>query len=1067
MSATNPPRLGAWVLEERIGSGGLAEVWRASPPDGGRKVALKILREPDRSRAHRNRFLREGRLLRRLAHAGLPRCFDVVENPRPYLVLELLEGQTLSQRVKRHGAMPPDDVVATASALLRVLDYLHHYGIVHRDVKASNVYLTHSNRVLLLDLGLAADPADPLTTTLGDVMGTYAYMAPEQIAGAEVDHRCDLYSLGITLYEALAQSRPFHASGATGYLRAHRRGKTTPLSELVPNAPVRLLDTITRLMARDPAARPPSSGVALAHLTGAAGADRRLRAAPLVGRGAALGAIHAVLDEGGRSILQGEIGAGSGRVAAEAITLARAASHELIALRCRHRALPQDVLGRLLEDLGRVTGRTLESPAELGTELEALSEEGPTLLILEDAELLGSEAAEILARALLAAPALRLIATSSRPVPQLPAHMVTLRPLRLEETHQVVAGMLRTVSPPAGLAEQLHRMSGGLPGIVVLGIKELVRRKALACKGIGDDGTLRWHLDRSAPIAPTTGLSRLFGTVLASADRSSRRLLDLLAVAGSDLPLEMAMQVAGLDDGGSALGNLTMNGLVRREIRPGADGTHGEWIALRRPAVGTLVLAEVSSSRQATLHRLLAKAMAAMPESPWRDRRLTWHRAFGARPDEAPTALLALGQVLHRGGEPQRALDVLAAASRIPGTAPAVSAELAIARGLVLDTVAQREKAATALKAGRRLAEELGLRSLQARAMVGLGRVHHGMGDERRTALIAEDVFTLLGEDTNDPSLPAALLLSANSHRLGARPEEAAVTYKRCVEVARRQGNLSYAARAHGGLGALLAEEGQLAEAVRHFSEEATFLRGDHRHHDLVPTLYRLAICKRRQGQPDAAVEALDEAKVVARRAGLPYAQALAEVGLASVALACGDLEQTQRQLDSSRIALDAEATTYLRLAHREISARFRLSVDDPQAALAAFQAAEMEANRAGFTASAAYYLGMVGVLTADPDALMEAMHVLSLAGDRGLAAQLLFYGATVGGDAEVLASTERETRASGDRFLLLDVLHASRGARARAEANDIATKILGHTPANLRPAFLALRAVRWADPDT
>ena len=164
-------RLGPWVLEEQIGAGGLSDVWRAPQPRRA-IAALKILREPDRSEAHTRRFLREGLLLGRLEHASLPRCPAASEEPSPHLVLELLEGETLSEHLRTHGPMDPERASLVLENLLKVLHYLHQHGIIHRDVKPSNVYIARDRRVLLLDLGLAVDPEDPLTTTLGDVMGT-------------------------------------------------------------------------------------------------------------------------------------------------------------------------------------------------------------------------------------------------------------------------------------------------------------------------------------------------------------------------------------------------------------------------------------------------------------------------------------------------------------------------------------------------------------------------------------------------------------------------------------------------------------------------------------------------------------------------------------------------------------------------------------------------------------------------------------------------------------------------------------------------------------------------------
>lgn len=259
-SGINPPDvLCGYHLMEHIGGGGVADVYRGVRVDGGPDVAVKVLRDPERSQAVVRRFLREGHLLRSFEHAGLPRCFDVFSSPRPVLVLELLKGWTLAEAIRGRGTLPAEEVTRIASELLRVLGFLHQRGVVHRDIKSSNVYLNGDGRTMLVDLGLAVDPMDPFTTTLGDVVGTYAYMAPEQIAGAGVDQRADLYSLGITLYEALAGTRPFKASGSVGYLKAHKKGRFTHLSHLVPEAPSGLVELVQHLMARDPSARPASA----------------------------------------------------------------------------------------------------------------------------------------------------------------------------------------------------------------------------------------------------------------------------------------------------------------------------------------------------------------------------------------------------------------------------------------------------------------------------------------------------------------------------------------------------------------------------------------------------------------------------------------------------------------------------------------------------------------------------------------------------------------------------------------------------------------------------------------
>jgi tetratricopeptide (TPR) repeat protein len=408
-------------------------------------------------------------------------------------------------------------------------------------------------------------------------------------------------------------------------------------------------------------------------------------------------------------------------------------------------------------------------------------------------------------------------------------------------------------------------------------------------------------------------------------------------------------------------------------------------------------------------------------------------------------------------------LEVLGRAAQIPGLAARIAATVAIARGEILDASSRREEAAQALHGGRHLAEEIGAADLLGRALVAQAQLHHSQGDERRAALVADEALELLEQRPADPSLPQALLIAANGHRLGARPEQAAQIFQRCLDVATQQGNPGAVASARGGLGALYAEEGQLEDALALLEQESLWLRTAGLSHRMVPTLYRQAIAWRRLGRCDRSLACLEEAEDICRYASIPYDRALVRVGQASVHLVNGDIEGSGRWLEQARMALDGEASVFLRLAWREIQAALRLAHGDRQAALAAYHAAESEAQRAGYASASSFFLGMIGVLTADAESITQAMDVLSTAGDRRLAALLLLQGAVIGGDPEVLGSAEQEARDSGDIYLLLDVLHASGGASHQQEASDLARAILRHLPIPLRSFFQALPAVRWA----
>ena len=1048
-------RIGGWTLDERVGVGGLAEVWSAHPDGEGRPAALKILLDPSRSSQHRARFLREGRLLQRHPNGGLPRCLDVLDLDPPALVLELLEGSSLSDHLAESGPLPPDRAEAIAAALLQVLDHLHQRGIIHRDIKPANVWLGENRRVLLLDLGLASDPADPLTTTLGDVMGTYAYMAPEQISGGDLDARADLYSLGITLYEALAGDRPFYAQGIAGYLQAHLGATFTPIRELRPDAPERLLDLVARLMARDPLARPPSAPVARALLTGATGAVGRLRAAPLVGRAGALGAIEGVLDAGGCVFLVGEVGAGGARMAREALKMARERHMEVLAIRCRTRTPALDPLDQLARDLTAISGPVEASPEALARALDALHGESGVLVVVEDLDQTQPDARWALHNLLGQVSNLPVVMTG-REV-EAPGHRVELRPLGLAETRRLLVGMLGARSPPAGLADRLLAISGGLPAVQVLAVREMVELGSLWSEGVGHDGHPLWRLDRKAALLPAAGLDSLFGDLLGLLQADALRLLRCLAVAGEPLGLEVALTLAEAHPDGDAAFELRRAGLVA--LREERDR---DTIEILRAPVATLVLRDMEEAERRLTHRRLAQILAAAPGSARRDARLAWHEAHGAPPEDAARALLALGEDMHRRGRDLEAIDVLDRATTTAGPDPALAAALAVARGEVLDGAGRWEEAVNALVAGLQLARSLGDEPLATRALVATASAWRALGDEARAADLAEQALARLEGQGSDPSLPRALLLAAAGQRLRAQPAAARALYQQCIEAALRMGDRRSVALAHAGIGVLIYEDGNPERALRELERAAGWLRRRGPRPQLVPTLVGMANAWRCSGRPDRAVDALLEAEDATRFANGPYARALVRVGQAALHLALWDLGEASRRLSEARDALDPDAPAVTRHAYREVQGQLRLARGDRQAALSAFQSGEAEARAAGHQTTRAWFLGMCGVLTADAEALNDAMAVLAVAGERRLAARLLLQGALAGGDAEVLASAEAEARESGDRYLLLEVLHASGTSRALAEAIDLVEAMLAHTPTELQAAFLAAPMVRW-----
>jgi WD40 repeat protein len=255
-------RLGPYEVLDRIGAGGMGEVYRARDPRLGREVAVKVLpgevaRDPERLQ----RFEREARAVAALNHPNVLTIFDVgTHEGVPHVVTELLQGETLRELVSRRSPTQRQ-VLSFAVQVAQGLEAAHEKGIVHRDVKPENVFVTTDGRVKLLDFGLAK-VADRLTSDSGEVtessptgagqlMGTVAYMSPEQVRGLAVDHRTDLFSLGVVLYELLGGTHPFRRETTVATLTAILEETPAGLASLGRGIPPALGGIVARCLEKD------------------------------------------------------------------------------------------------------------------------------------------------------------------------------------------------------------------------------------------------------------------------------------------------------------------------------------------------------------------------------------------------------------------------------------------------------------------------------------------------------------------------------------------------------------------------------------------------------------------------------------------------------------------------------------------------------------------------------------------------------------------------------------------------------------------------------------------------
>ena len=269
MGLTPGDKLGPYQIVAPLGAGGMGEVYRAHDPRLNRDVAIKVL--PDHLSQNpelRERFEREARAISQLSHPHICVLHDIgKQDGADYLVLEYLEGETLGTRLRK-GPLPPDQVLKYGAQIADALDKAHRRGVVHRDLKPENVMLTKSG-VKLLDFGLAKPLATPVgisssivatmthgpLTAEGTLVGTFQYMAPEQLEGKEADARSDIFAFGCVLYEMSTGKRAFDGKTTASVVAAIMNSDPAPLSTVAPLTPPALEWTTKKCMAKDPEER--------------------------------------------------------------------------------------------------------------------------------------------------------------------------------------------------------------------------------------------------------------------------------------------------------------------------------------------------------------------------------------------------------------------------------------------------------------------------------------------------------------------------------------------------------------------------------------------------------------------------------------------------------------------------------------------------------------------------------------------------------------------------------------------------------------------------------------------
>ncbi|MBO0870721.1 MAG: serine/threonine protein kinase, partial [Micromonosporaceae bacterium] len=257
---------GRYRLRERIGAGGMGEVWRATDELLGRTVAVKVVlpwlcAESDYGR----RFLVEAQAIARVHHPGVVAIHDFGEAQDPdagrhevdattvaYLVMEYVHGEPLSQRLRRDGRLSPATTMSLVGQTAQALQAVHDHGIVHRDIKPANLLVRTDGSIALVDFGIALAASGPALTQPGMVVGTPTYAAPEQLLGKAASARSDVYALGLVAYECLSGHTAFAGEGS--FAAAEQRTRYTP-PPLPDDVPPQVAAVVSRALAIDPAQR--------------------------------------------------------------------------------------------------------------------------------------------------------------------------------------------------------------------------------------------------------------------------------------------------------------------------------------------------------------------------------------------------------------------------------------------------------------------------------------------------------------------------------------------------------------------------------------------------------------------------------------------------------------------------------------------------------------------------------------------------------------------------------------------------------------------------------------------
>jgi hypothetical protein len=939
-------RIGNYVFIRELGSGGMARVLLAKDP-AGQLVALKVLRK-SRFKTGLARFRREFRALSRINHPNVIRVEAYGDlYGHPYIAMEFVDGPDLHTLIRSFRGWEDERrwrrIEEILVDLCRALAAIHRRGLVHRDLKPSNVLLTKEGLCKLTDFGIVKDldpSADPhMSTTL---VGTWAYASPEQISGASIDHRSDLYSLGVILFAMLTGKRPFVAKDMAGYLQLHRDRPAPAPKEVYRDCPDHLDEICRRLLQKSPRDRFQSAQEILYRLEAEERAPAPLPAkgeawhAPLVGRDLEMEAIsNAVAGltdrRGAVVVLEGEDGSGRSRLLEVAVERARNLGIAWYRVPFDSSESPY----RRIVEVAAQIGKELEerAPAELKTALEIFGkgepprgdtryalldglregfqrilDDRPLLLVFDDlheAHARDVEVVSYLVRTLISReelPVLVVASVRSKASPAADAFVageglgvepspILVGALSREDIAAMVYDLVGDSLGARLLAQRLHKETEGNAYFVTEFLRNLVAQGVIAP---GPDGAAKNVLTLEPDEIATghleipIGVRQMMKSRLEGVAPNDRRVLEVLAVGGREVDLDVVLDVLDSDEEEvlDALDRLLAAGIVK-ERRAGDRVFH----AVTHRKFADVVYRDLDPERRATLHRKMAAALEI-------------HYA------QEPSALEIVGEHYRLAGDAGRAYRYLvAAAKRLSDRSLVQEAWDLTEAAAALEDSASNDLARADFRLFRR-------DNLDVRA-----NVHYNRGEWADAEKTWRVVLQLSEEDGDRRAACEARLHMATVLRRRGLHEDSKRTAEHALEESRRLHYREGVADALHCMAALAWAQGNLDLCERMANEGLLVAQGSQLADRRAELLLALTAAQATRGHLAAATSGLTEAEGIFRELRKKRPRCLALANIAELLTWQGEpLQARQRAHVAVQLATELEYKLGRTAAQRAMS---------------------------------------------------------------------------------------------------------------------------------------------------